>query len=130
MRHAESDIQQTCVAWFRWQYPAYAKLLFAVPNGGARSSVEASIMSGEGVLAGVADMLLLVPSRKYHGLCMEFKRQAIRYVDGKRHVLKTYQSQPQKEWQAAVESVGYKYVVVRSLEEFIKLIDSYLNDLI
>lgn len=130
MRHAESDIQQTCVAWFRWQYPKYSKLLFAVPNGGARSTVEARIMSGEGVLAGVADVLLLVPSRKYHGLCMEFKRQAIRYVDGKRHVLKTYQSLAQKEWQAAVESVGYKYVVVRSLEEFIKLIDSYLNDLI
>lgn len=130
MRHAESDIQQTSVAWFRWQYPKYSKLLFAVPNGGARSTVEARIMSGEGVLAGVADVLLLVPSRKYHGLCMEFKRQAIRYVDGKRHVLKTYQSLAQKEWQAAVESVGYKYVVVRSLEEFIKLIDSYLNDLI
>ena len=130
MRHAESDIQQTSVAWFRWQYPKYSKLLFAVPNGGARSTVEARIMSGEGVLAGVADVLLLVPSRKYHGLCMEFKRQAIRYVDGKRHVLKTYQSLAQKDWQAAVESVGYKYVVVRSLEEFIKLIDSYLNDLI
>ena len=129
MRHAESDIQQSCVAWFRWQYPNYSKLLFAVPNGGARSAVEASIMSGEGVLAGVADMLLLVPSRKYHGLCMEFKRTAIRYVDGKRHVLKTYQSQPQKEWQAAVESVGYKYVVVRSLEEFIKLINNYFSDI-
>ena len=61
---------------------------------------------------------------------MEFKRQAIRYVDGKRHVLKTYQSPAQKEWQAAVESVGYKYAVVRSLEEFIQLINSYLNDLI
>ena len=129
MRHAESDIQQTCVAWFRRQYPAYAKLLFAVPNGGARSAVEASIMSGEGVLAGVADVLLLVPSRKYHGLCMEFKRQAIRYVDGKRHVLKTYQSPAQKEWQKAVEAVGYRYAVVRSLEEFIILINNYFDNI-
>ena len=56
MRHAESDIQQACVSWFRWQYPRYAKLLFAVPNGGQRSAVEAKIMSGEGVMAGVADV--------------------------------------------------------------------------
>lgn len=130
MRHAESDIQQSCVAWFRRQYPAYSKLLFAVPNGGARSTVEARIMSGEGVVAGVADVLLLVPSRQYHGLCMEFKRTAIRYVEGKEHRLKTYQSPAQKEWQAAVESVGYKYAVVRSLEEFIKLINNYFSDII
>lgn len=127
MRHAESDIQQACVAWFRWQYPRYSKLLFAVPNGGARSAVEAQIMSGEGVMPGVADILLLVPSNGYHGLCMEFKRTAIRYVDGKAHKLKTYQSPAQKEWQAAVESVGYKYVVVRSLQEFIDLINNYLT---
>lgn len=126
MRHAESDIQQTCVAWFRWQYPRYAKLLFAVPNGGQRSAVEAKIMSGEGVMAGVADVLLLVPSNGYHGLCMEFKRTAIRYVKGQKHVLKTYQTPAQKEWQAAVESVGYMYVVVRSLQEFIELINNYL----
>ena len=83
MRHAESDLQQACVSWFRWQYPRYAKLLFAVPNGGQRSAVEAKIMSGEGVMPGVADVLLLLPSNGYHGLCMEFKRTAIRYVDGK-----------------------------------------------
>ena len=126
MRHAESDIQQACVSWFRWQYPRYSKLLFAVPNGGQRSAVEAKIMSGEGVMAGVADVLLLVPSNGYHGLCMEFKRTAIRYVKGQKHILKTYQTPAQKEWQAAVESVGYKYVVVRSLQEFIELINNYL----
>ena len=130
MRHAESDIQQTCVAWFRWQYPKYSKLLFAVPNGGARSAVEASIMSGEGVLAGVADVLLLVPSRKYHGLCIEFKRQAYKAVDGKLKLAKTYQRSDQKIWQEAVEAQGYRYAVIRTLEEFINLINSYLNDLI
>ena len=130
MRHAESEIQQACVAWFRWQYPQYGKLLFAVPNGGSRSELEAKIMSGEGVTAGVADMLLLVPSARYHGLCIEYKRTAIRYVDGKAHTLKTYQSPAQKEWQKAVEAVGYKYAVTRSLEEFIKLINNYFNDII
>lgn len=128
MRHAESQIQQACVFWFRRQYPKLALNLFAVPNGGGRSAIEAQIMKGEGVTAGVADVLLLVPSRNYHGLCIEFKRQAYKAVDGKLKLAKTYQRSDQKIWQEAVEAQGYKYAVIRTLEEFINLINSYLND--
>lgn len=46
-------MQRMCVGWFRLQYPAVGKLLFAVPNGGARSRTEAAIMKAEGVTAGV-----------------------------------------------------------------------------
>lgn len=49
-----------CVGWFRLQYPAVGKLLFAVPNGGARSRTEAAIMKAEGVTAGVTDLILLL----------------------------------------------------------------------
>lgn len=126
MRHAESEIQQGCVTWFRLQHPKLAKLLFAVPNGGGRNALEASIMKGEGVTAGVADMLLLVPRRGYHGLCIEMKRQW--YGMGKKGLIlkKTYQEPEQKEWQSLVEAQGYRYEVIRSLEEFIELINSYL----
>ena len=126
LRHAESEIQQVCVFWFRHQYPQYALNLFAVPNGGGRSALEAAIMKGEGVTAGVADVLLLVPSGEYHGLCIEFKKKAYKYVGEKVKLVVTNQSAPQKEWQKAVEPVGYKYVVVRSLQEFIELINNYL----
>ena len=54
MRHIESQIQKDCVTWFRLQYPKIGRLLFAVPNGGARNAKEAAIMKGEGVTAGVA----------------------------------------------------------------------------
>lgn len=47
-RHEESHLQRQCVAWFRLQYPKLARLLFAVPNGGGRSKVEAGIMKAEG----------------------------------------------------------------------------------
>lgn len=130
MRHAESQIQQSSVFWFRRQYPELALNLFAVPNGGGRSALEASILKGEGVTAGVADMLLLVPSGKYHGLCIEFKHQAYKAENGKLKLAKTYQRPEQKIWQEAVEKQGYHYAVVRTLEEFINLINSYLNDLI
>ena len=39
--HTESDLQRQCVSWFRLQYPTDALMLFAVPNGGGRSVVEA-----------------------------------------------------------------------------------------
>lgn len=58
-RHQESTLQKTCVAWFRTQYPDHALMLFAVPNGGGRSRIESAIMKGEGVTAGVADLILL-----------------------------------------------------------------------
>lgn len=33
----------------------------------------------------------------------------------------------QKEWQTKVERVGYKYVICRSLDDFIREIEEYLE---
>ncbi len=115
VRQQESHLQQCCVAWFRHAWPRYASLLFAVPNGGKRSYKTAALMKAEGALAGVADVLLLVPNDEYHGLAIEFK-----YGKGR-------QSPAQKKWQAAVENVGYRYEVVRDYADFIELINKYLQ---
>lgn len=111
----EHHIQCSCVNWFRYQYPEYWSLLFAVPNGGARSKATAGRLKAEGVVAGVADLLLFVPSGGYHGLCIEMKTKTGR------------QSDSQKAWQAAVKRQGYKYEVCRSLDEFIKIVNEYLE---
>lgn len=116
MRHIESNTQIACVKWFRLRYPAYARLLFAVPNGGARSAVTGAIMKAEGVVAGVADLILLLPNGNHHGLCIEMKTKT------------GYQSSSQKEWEKEVYGHGYDYAVVRSLEEFQKVIWEYMND--
>lgn len=115
MRHIESRIQVSCVTWFRLQYPKMARLLFAVPNGGMRGKVEASIMKAEGVVAGVADLLLMVPTSAHHGLCIEMK------------TAKGRQQESQKSWQEAVEGQGYKYVICRSLDDFMEQIRAYLE---
>lgn len=115
MRHIESSIQQNCVKWFRLQYPKLMLNLFAVPNGGARRKKEAGIMKGEGVTAGVADLLLLYPSKGFYGLCVEMKTK-----DGK-------QQDTQKIWQEAVESAGYKYILCRSVYDFIDQVNDYLR---
>ena len=115
MTHEESKLQQACVRWFRLQYPKYARLLFAVPNGGGRSKVEAAILKGEGVVAGVADLLLLVPTQKHPYLCIEMKTP------------KGRQSPAQRDWQREVEAVGAVYKVCRSLEEFMQIVNDYVD---
>lgn len=116
MRHIESNIQKQCVKWFTLQFPNKRRLFFAVGNGGARNKTEAAIMKGEGVTAGVADILFLYPNNRYHGLCIEFKTP------------KGRQSESQKEFEFQVEQAGYCYIIVRSVDEFISQIKNYIYD--
>ncbi len=126
----ENRLQEACVYWFRIQYPKLALLLFAVPNGGKRThrtivragrvitySPEAKQMRKEGVTAGVADLILLTARKGYGSLCIEMKTQ-------EKH---SRQSEIQKEWQKAAEEGGNKYVVCRTLEEFMKAVKDYLG---
>jgi hypothetical protein len=113
--HLESTMQQTAVRWFKYQHSGL--LLFAIPNGGARSSVEASIMKGEGTLAGVADLFLSVPNGQYHGFYIEMKTD------------KGEQSEAQKEFQKKVETFGYKYAICRTVNEFIELVNVYVTSI-
>lgn len=115
MRHHESNIQAACVRYFAYAYPQYRGLLFAVPNGGKRGAVTARIMKAEGVVSGVANLLLLVPNATHHALAIEMKTD------------KGRQSDAQKAWQQAVEAQGYRYEVVRSLTECIDLFTDYLT---
>lgn len=116
MIHKESHLQQACVKWFRLQYPTIANLLFAVPNGGARSRTEAAIMKGEGVTAGVADLILLLGRGEYHSLCIEMKTTQAG----------SKQSKSQIAWEEVAERYGNKYVVCRTLEEFQITVNNYL----
>lgn len=113
-RHLESELQRTCVEWFRLVYPSFSTLLFAVPNGGRRNPREAAIMKAEGTTAGVADLILFLPRQDKHALCIEMKTS-----DGR-------QSPAQKEWQQKVQQQGYQYEVVRNFSQFQELIENYI----
>ena len=115
--HEESLLQRACVAWFRAQYPEHALMLFAVPNGGGRSRIEAGIMKAEGVTAGVSDLIFLEARGGYGALCIEMKRTD-----------KSSRQRPsQKAWQDAAEKAGNLYKVARSLEEAQLLANWYMN---
>ena len=75
MREEEHNLQCACVRWFNYQWPEYRGLLFAVPNGGARSKATAGKLKAEGVVAGVADLILLVPKQWAFALCIEMKTE-------------------------------------------------------
>lgn len=112
----EHRIQCSCVRWFRLRYPKLAEVLFAIPNGGSRHKAEAGRMKSEGVTAGVADLILLKSNRFYGALCLEMKTP------------KGRQSDTQKHWQKLVESAGNKYIICRSLDDFIREVTDYLNN--
>ena len=117
MRQEEHRIQCAIVKWFYYAYPQYrGGLFFAVPNGGHRNIQTARNLKAEGVTSGVSDLLLLVPKREYHGLCVEVKTPVGR------------QSDNQKNWQRIIEAQGYRYEIVRSLDEFAELVRWYLNE--
>lgn len=113
----EHRIQTACVRWFRLKYPHLFARLFAVPNGGRRDGVTGARLKAEGVLAGVADLILLVPNAGYHALLIEMKTP------------KGRQSESQKAWQQEVCAEGeYKYVVCRSLDDFIREVKIYVTN--
>ena len=120
-RKAPSDeehrLQEACVRYFNMKYPHLRGRLFAVPNGGWRDAVTGAKLKAEGVVPGVSDLILLKSNRHYGALLIEMKRK-----DGR-------QSESQKWWQSAVCAEGeYKYVVCRSLDDFMHEVDDYLKD--
>lgn len=120
----ESKIQADSFAWFWGQYPQYRGLCFAVTNQNDRSgdiSKKAQLISGAmrkalGLVAGVSDLIMLIPRNGFHGLMLECKTPVGR------------QSSQQKEWETNVMSQGYLYTIFRSVEEFKQIVTKYLGE--
>jgi len=131
MADLEHNLQVSCVNWFRMQHRQYAIQLVAVPNGGKCSKAVAKKLKAEGVTRGVSDLILFVPNKAYHALCIEMKVDTptgeFKKRDGVEKVRKGIQSDEQKDWQKAIETQGYKYVVCRSIEGFMNEVNNYLK---
>lgn len=112
--HAEDDLQMQCVRWFRLQFPQLSRLLHLPkwPGAGMQERVRGS-RRWERSLA-FPDLILLVASQDYHALLIELKTRTGRQQDS------------QKDYQKASRAQGYKYVVVRSLEQFMAEMKAYL----
>ena len=119
----ESDIQRNCVRWFRIVHREIALLLFSIPNGaqmgGKRSktghAIQASVMIGEGLTAGVADLFLSVAASGLHGLYIEMKTPVGKW------------DKEQREFAARVVAQGYGYCLCRTRDAFEKEVEAYLK---
>jgi hypothetical protein len=83
-------------------------LIFSVPNGGSRNIIEAKKLKSTGLMAGVSDLIVLKPNGET--IFVEIKTDV------------GIQSLVQIKFQNKVEELGFKYFVVRSLDDFKELI--------
>lgn len=115
MKSKEAQLQSACVRYFRYRYPKYNKLLFAVPNGGFRNAREAMNLKSQGVTPGVADLILLIPRHSFSSFCIEMKTG------------KNKQTNNQMLWGEDASEAGNLYRVVTNFDQFKDLVDWYMN---
>lgn len=107
---SEAQIQAACVTWLWNTYPQTRGLFFAV-NNNSEHVARAMNRKAVGLVAGVSDTIFLWRGK---ALLIEFKTPTGR------------QSAKQKEWQERAEAQGFRYYIVRSLEDFQDLIKKTL----
>jgi hypothetical protein len=104
--YAEARIQQDIVMYFRNKYCTLLsnpkRLIFSVPNE-RNNAVEQMRMIGTGLLSGVSDLIIVTEN-------------AVTFCEVKDD--KGKQSDKQKAFEKTVTDLGYKYILVRSLDEF------------
>jgi len=107
---SEDRLQQEVIMWFSQEYTKYHKLLFAVPNGGARSGLQAKILKATGVKRGVSDLILTMLGGPYY---IELKKPR-----------GGIQSKDQLEFEQLVKDQGFEYVIMNDLDK----IKSYITE--
>ncbi len=122
----ESKHQQAVVNWaWHTRLPPAADIdegdkvghyLFAIPNGGARSPITASILRAEGVKAGVHDLMLPLLRQGFAGLWIEMKAPT-----------KGVATKEQKDWQARMQRAGYRAEFCFGWEQAANVIADYLG---
>lgn len=98
--------------------PAVAALIYHVPNGGHRHKLVAIKLKGQGVKAGVPDLVLPMARGGYFGLYLEFKATAPNdaAVSASQHA-----------WIRRLNDQGYLAIVCRGHFDAMEQIRAYLR---
>lgn len=117
--YLEDKLQISCKYWFDAQYPQYRLLLHHSPNEGLlmKHDRDGAKRKAMGMRAGFPDFIFLLPNKTYPYLALELKSA------------KGRQSEHQKEYQQAVDAAGGKYVIVRTLEAFMIIVNDYIKNI-
>lgn len=109
----EHDEQYKLFSWTRNR--PKLRWMFAIPNGGQRNKIVAARLKQEGVKKGVPDLMIPLPTDKFHGLFIEMKY-------GKNKL-----TLEQKQFFDFATQQGYCCKVAYSADEAMKIIDKYLG---
>jgi hypothetical protein len=109
-RQPEAAIQKAVIQHYQMRCAA-GTFLFAVPNGGARRPIEAAILKGLGVVAGVPDIIAIKDGRAY---ALELKAPGGRLSDKQRV---THQ---------AMVKAGVQLAVADSLDAALRQLEEWL----
>lgn len=108
---SENLIQQSIVLWYNnnfcLKHHNPRQCIFSIPNDSI-NAIETKRKVNTGLLAGVSDLIIL-----HNGETIFIE---VKTLTGK-------QSDKQKEFEKIVSLQGFKYYLVRSLEEFKQIID-------
>lgn len=123
----EYQAQAAVIEWVEWMAKQDPRLtlLYAIPNGGARSKAEAGKLKAEGVRAGMPDLCLPIAGIKrdgYHNLGIAFYALYIEMKSAKGKL-----SSDQKRVIAGLRAAGNRVEVCRSADEAIRVIQDYLG---
>lgn len=111
MKQLEERIQEDCYLWFHNTYPKLRGLLCYNLNNSS-NRVQGAKNKGMGLQEGRSDMVFYFNAKAY---MIEFKTE------------EGAQSPSQLKWEQSIRSQGFKYIVVRSKEEFMLLINKVIN---
>ncbi len=106
MNKGEDRLQADAYRWFHNTYPNLRGALCYNHNN-SRNAIEGAKNKAMGLQKGRSDMVLYLNGKAF---MIEWK------------TAKGKQSAKQKEWQELIESQGFSYYIVRSIEEFKQIV--------
>jgi len=128
----ERILQVKCKKWFCENYPQYRDLFFKVHNESVyasnkfelgRAMYKGQLNKAEGVVAGIADILLLVPVFGDGRLIYSFAALEFKADQSAR------QSKAQADWENLVVTVGWAdYQIIYDFDQFKIYIRDYLEE--
>ncbi|MBC3465021.1 VRR-NUC domain-containing protein [Pseudomonas sp. RW10S2] len=113
----EGQEQAALMQELQLRYPQAYKLIYHVPNGGHRHKLVAAKLKGQGVKAGVPDLVLPMARGGYFGLYIEFKAKPLFDAEV---------SPSQDAYIQALNAQGYLAIVCRGCIDAVEAIRAYL----
>lgn len=106
----EDRLQYDCYTWFHSEFPELRGLLCYNLNN-SRNKIQAMMDKGKGLQKGRSDLVFY-----YRGVAIMIELKTPTGTQEKDQII----------WQSKIEAAGFKYHLVRSLEEFQKIIFSII----